>query len=163
MRTLLKVSGAIVICVLLLLLILRLTGFEPRERTPGLWLKGDLVTTPVADWSYTDKYQTIKLQTRTWYLLPHSVTIWCIANDGQLYVASYWGGVRYPHGRHWTQNVARDPHVRLKIGDQLFDRTLLLVTDPTEKAAVLQARAKKYPKQSLPAGATFYVFHVMPD
>ena len=33
----------------------------------------------------------------------------------------------------------------LKIGNQLFDRTLSLVTDPAEKAAVLQARAKKYP------------------
>jgi hypothetical protein len=162
MKTLWKIVGGILVCLVLVLLVLRVTGLDPKGRRPGLWLKGDLVSTPVADWSFTDKIPTVKLQTRTWYLLPHSVTIWCIASNGQLYLASYWGGVQYPHGRHWTQNVARDPHVRLKIGDQLFDRTLLVVTDPAEKTAVLQTTAKKYPQQNLPAGATYYVFHVMP-
>jgi len=58
--------------------------------------------------------------------------------------------------------VARDPHVRLKIGNQLFDRTLSLVTDPAEKAAVLQATEKKYPKDKIPAGATVWEYRVMP-
>jgi hypothetical protein len=39
----------------LLLVVERITGFEPNTRRPGLWLKGELVTTPVADWSFTDK------------------------------------------------------------------------------------------------------------
>jgi hypothetical protein len=158
MKTLWKIVGGILVCLVLVLLVLRVTGLEPRDGRPGLWLKGDLVTIPVADWSYTDKYQTDMVQTRTWYLLPHSVTTWCIAYNGQLYLATSGGGVR-----QWPRNVARDPHVRLKIGDQLFDRTLLVVTDPAEKAAVLQVRAKKYSqKYPPPTNVTFTVYHVMP-
>src|SRR6516162_3905692 len=157
MRTLLKIGGSILICLILLLLMLRVTGFEPRGcptpsgwtcRVPGLWLRGNLVTKPVTDWSFTDKYPSIKIETRTWYLLPHSVTTYCIAYNGQLNVGSlYWAGLPpFPRGRSWNENVARDPHVRLKIENQLYDRTLSVVTDPAEKAAVLQATEKKYPK-----------------
>ena len=168
MRTLLKIGGSILICLILLLLTLRVTGLEPRDGRsgrPGFWLKGDLVTTPVANWSFTDKYPSIKIETRTWYLVPHSVTTYCVACNGQLYVGSlYWAGLPpFPHGRSWNENVSRDPHVRLKIGNQLFDRTLSVVTDPAERAAVLQATAKKYPKDRIPAGATVWEYRVMPD
>lgn len=162
MKTLLKVLGVILACLVLLLVALRITGFEPHERTPGLWLRGDLVTTPVADWSFTDKYQTVQVQTNTWYLLPHSVTTFCVSYNGQLYLASvYRAGLEYPHGRNWNANVARDPHVRIKIGDQLYDRTLSYVTDPAEKAGVVQANAKKYPHQAIAANSTMNVFHVL--
>ena len=172
MRTLLKVVGSVVICVVLLLLILRITGFEPRgcpnagaswtSRVPGLWLRGNLVTTPVTDWSFTDKHQTVKVQTREWFLLPHSVTTYCVSYNGQLYLTSvYKAGLSYPHGRHWNENVARDPHVRIKIGDQLFDRTLVYVTDPDERADVIRNKAKKYPKQIIRSDDFINVFHVV--
>ena len=159
MKTLLKIGGSILICLILLLLAARVTGFEPRDcrnvraswtcAVPGLWLKGNLVTTPVDDWSFTDQYAHLKVQTRTWYLLPHSVTTDFATYNGQLYIEStYPAGVEYPHGRSWNEHVARDPHVRIKIGDQLFDRTLLLVTDPAEKEAMVQAKGNKYPPGS---------------
>src|SRR5438445_3929628 len=107
MKTLLKTAGAIVVCLVLLLVVLSITGLEPRQRTPGLWLKGTLVTTPVTDWSFTDKIDTVKVQTRTWYLLPHSVTTYCVAYNGQLYLASlYRAGFESPHGRRWNDNGA---------------------------------------------------------
>jgi hypothetical protein len=157
-KTLRKIVGAILVCLILLLVVLRITGLEPRDRRPGLWLKGDLVTTPVADWSFTDQYRTVKIQTRTWYLLPHSVTINCIAYNGQLYLTS-----TLPPGTHrsWNDNVIRDPHVRLKIGDKLYDRTLVLVTDPAEQEGELQARAKKYPQLKIAPNATIHVFRVV--
>ena len=40
MKMLLKVLGVILVCLVLLLLVLPITGFEPHGRTPGLWLKG---------------------------------------------------------------------------------------------------------------------------
>ncbi len=164
MKTLLKVAGAILICVAVLLLLLRVTGLAPHGGTPGLWLKGDLVTTPVNDWAFTDKYETINVQTRTRFLLPHSVTTYCVAYDGQLYLTSvYKPGLVYPHGRSWNENVARDPHVRLKIGDQLYDRTLVYITDPDLRAAVIQNKRKKYPKQVIAPGSTINIFHVVPD
>ncbi len=158
MKTLLKVVGAIVVCLILLLVVLSVTGLEPHDRTPGLWLKGNLVTTPVTDWSFTDKIPTVKLQTQSPYLLPHSVTINCIAYNGQLYLSSV-----YPAGtpRSWNDNVMRDPHVRIKIGNDVYDRTLSLVTDPAEKEGVLQARAKKYPQLKVPPNATIHIFHVV--
>jgi hypothetical protein len=158
MTKILKVLGAVVICLVLVLLVLRVIGLDPHERRPGLWLKGDVATTPVTDWSYTDKYKTVKVQTSSWYLIPHSVTTFCIAYNGQLYLAT-----TRTDTRQWSRNVARDPHVRLKIGDQLFDRSLSVVTDPAEREAVLQARAKKYSQQYPPPGPPFTVYHVVSD
>ena len=158
MKVLLKIVGGILVCLALLLVVLRITGLNPHDRIPGLWLTGDLVTTPVTDWSFTDRFPTIKLQTQSRFLLPHSVTINCLAYKGQLYVSS-----THPAGapRSWDENVMRDPHVRIKIGDKLYDRTLVLVTDPAEIEGVLQVKAKKYPQLKIPANATIHVFHVI--
>lgn len=157
MKMLLKIALGIPICLALLLVVLRITGLNPHDRIPGLWLTGDLVTTPVTDWSFLDNVPNIKIQTETRFLLPHSVTINCLAYKGQFYVTS-----THPLGapRSWNENVMRDPHVRIKIGDKLYDRTLVLVTDPAEKDAVVQVREKKY-QLKVPANATTDVFHVV--
>jgi len=162
MKTLLKVLGIIVICLVLLFAVLSITGFGPHGNTPGLWLKGDLVTTPVTDWSFTDNYQAINVQTNTRYLLPHSVTTSCVSYNGQLYLTSvYREGLVYPHGRSWNEDVARDPHVRIKIEDKLYDRTLALATDPAEQEAVHEATFRKYPDLKLPPGGMIVLFHVL--
>ena len=157
MKVLLKIAGGILLGLALLLVVLRITGLSPHDRIPGLWLRGDLVTAPVADWSFLDKVSTIKLQTQSRFLLPHSVTINCLAYQGQFYVSS-----TRPAGaaRSWDANVRRNPHVRIKIGDKLYDRRLVLVTDPTEKNALIQVREKKY-QLKVPANATIDVFHVV--
>jgi hypothetical protein len=164
MKTTLKIGGTFVICMVLLLTTLRATGFEPKDcanastwscRAPGLWLKGELVTTPVTDWSFTNDIQAIKIQTQTPFLLPHSVSIWCAVSNGNLYVTSY-------RGRMWVEDIIRDPQVRLKIGGRIYERNLALVTDPDEKAAVLQAKGKKYPRWKVPPVSTAAVFRVLP-
>src|SRR6516225_9490670 len=125
MKTLLKLFVTVLVCLVLLLIVFRITGFGPHGRIPGLWLSGTVVTTPVADWSFADKYPTLEIQTRTRYLLPHSVTTSCMTYSGQLYVGSIYGPeIQYPHSRSWNENVARDPHVRIKIGNRLYDCTL---------------------------------------
>jgi hypothetical protein len=165
MMKLLKIVGSIIIGLVVLLLLLSFTGFEPKDcpptdralscKLPGLWLKGERVTSPVTDWSFTDKVQQIKIQTQTPFLLPHSVTIWCTVYNGNLYVSSY-------RGRLWVEDTIRDPHVRLKIADQVYDRDLTVVNDPAEKAAVLQAKGKKYPQWKVPAVDTATIFRVVP-
>ena len=162
MRTLWKVLGVVLAGSVLLLLVLSITGFEPHGRMPGLWLKGNLVATPVTDWSFTVSIETVKIQTNTAYLLPHSVTTNCVSYNGQLYLTSlYRAGLTYPQGRSWNTNVARDPHVRIKIGNNVYDRRLSLVTDPTEYDGVYQMKRKKYPQQKIPPGGKFMIFHVM--
>jgi hypothetical protein len=165
MRKLVKIVGSIVVVLAAVLLLLSVTGFEPKDcpptnrsfscKVPGLWLKGEPVTTPVTDWSFTDQIPQIKIQTETPFLLPHSVTIWCAVYNGNLYVTSY-------RGRQWVENIVRDPHVRLKIADKVFDRTLSIVDDPAEKAAVLQAKGKKYPQWKVPTVTASTVFRVNP-
>lgn len=162
---LVKIVGSIVIGLVAILLLLSVTGFEPKDcpptdkslscKVPGLWIKGEPVTTPVTDWSFTDNIQQIKIQTQTPFLLPHSVIIWCAVYNGNLYVTSY-------RGRQWVENIVRDPHVRLKIADKVFDRTLSIVEDPAEKGAVLQAKGRKYPHWKVPSVSAATVFRVNP-
>jgi hypothetical protein len=164
-KLLLRIVGSIFICMVLLLLATRVTGFEPKDcppfnrsfscKLPGTWLKGPVVTTPVTDWSFTDNIKQIKIQTQTPYLLPLSVTIWCGVYNGNLYVTSN-------PGKQWNEDIVRNPHVRLKIGDNLYDRTLLTITDPAEKAAVLQAKEKKYSPWKAPPVDKATVYRVMP-
>jgi hypothetical protein len=147
LKTLLKIVMGVIAVLILALIVVRIVGFEPNGTRPGLWLKGNLVTTPVTDWSFTDKYATIEIQTNTWYLIPHSVTATVVCSRGKLYLTSNEPkGVTYPNFRNWHRNIARDPHVRIKVGDNLYDGTVAyLVTDPDEEAAAVQAKINKYP------------------
>ena len=159
MKMLGRIIVGILVCVVLVVVVLRITGLDPKARNrPGLWLTGSVATAPVADWSFTDKIPTVKVQTQTWYLLPHSVIVDCNVYNGNLYLISV-----YPAGpqRFWNRNVARDPHVRIKIGDQLYDPTLFDVTDPVEKAGALESRAKKYPQLRVPPNPIIHVFRVI--
>jgi hypothetical protein len=174
-KTLLRIIGIVAACIVLLLGAARVNGFEPRAcpnpsvsricGVPGLWLRGNVVTTPVADWSFTDQYPNAKVQTRDRFGIAYSVATYCVSYNGQLYLTSVYqpGTPPYPRGRHWNENIARDPHVRIKIGDNLYDRTLVYVTDPAERAAVIQNKAKKYPKQIIPRGAYINIFHAVPN
>jgi hypothetical protein len=76
MKTIIRVLFGTAAVLALALLVERITGLNPRGPRPGLWLSGNLITTPVADWSFANNYPTIEVQTKTWYLIPHSVTIW---------------------------------------------------------------------------------------
>ena len=78
--------------------------------------------------------------------------------NGQLYLSSV-----YPPGtsRSWNDNVLRDPHVRIEIGRDLYDRTLSLVTDPVEQQHALDAKSKKYPDLKVRPNSTIHVFHVL--
>jgi len=166
-----KITGAILVCLVLVLVVLRITGLNPIGDTPGprdypgLWLSGQVVTTPVTDWSFATKYRTDKVQTRTWFLIPHSVTTGFIIYNGQLYLTSMFPAVMpFPQGKMWVSDVMRDPHVRLKFGDKLYDCILSPVTDPNERAAVLASRAIQNPQPTASkatSGRTMHLFHAV--
>ena len=135
MKIALRIIGGIVAVPILFLAVSRVAGFEPKDcKTAAGWACQApglwLRGTPVAT----------------------PVTDWSVYNGG-FYVTSY-------RGRRWVEDIVHDPHVRLKIGDQLYDTTFTMVTDPAEKAAVLQAKGKKYPKWKVPGVDTATVFHV---
>lgn len=119
---------------------------EPQDRRPGLWLSGDVVREPVSDWSFTDALPEIFLETRTWYGVPHSVTVVCVGVGDKLYVPSvYRERGEFPDERLWNRNVMRDPRVRLKIGGKIYERKAVLVEDAAEWQAVLEAFSRKSP------------------
>jgi hypothetical protein len=160
----LKVSGSVLVGVLALTLFtLRLTGLEPgytdpptreelalrgRPTTPGLWLKGEVVTTPVTNWDFVRKVRDpirgnlIMIETRTWYGIPHSVTIGIVGRGDNLYVHAHSDQTRvattpFPYDKVWTANVARDPRVRMKIDGKIYEMTLALIADRAEVAAIM--------------------------
>ena len=123
-----------------------LVACAPRDRRPGLWLPGEVAAEPVADWSFTDGVQEIFVETRTWYGIPHSVTTVVAAEGGALYVPSlYFDDGEFPDARFWNRNAVRDPRVRLEIDGRLYERRAVLVEDPAEWQAVLDAFAAKSP------------------
>ena len=138
-HTRLRISWSVLLVSLVLL-----ASCEPQDRRPGFWLSGELVETPVTDWSFTDEIPEIFVETHTWYGIPHSVTTVCVAHNGTLYVPSvYFEGGEFPDARFWNRNVVRDPRVRLKIGERIFEREAVLVEDPAEWNEVLDAFARK--------------------
>jgi len=115
---------------------------EPRGERPGFGISGELTTEVVTDWSFTDDIEEIAIETRTWYRLPHSVTIWCVSIDGDLYVAADYPN--YPDESHWVSAVRRDPNVRLRIAGKIYERRLDLITDPERTDFVDRAFGRKY-------------------
>ena len=111
---------------------------DPADRRPGLWLNGE-VAEGGGDWSFTDAHREIAIETRTPWLVPHSVTIVCAAKDGRFYV-----GARNPAGKRWVANVDGDPDVRLKIGDHIYEQRLVAMDDAEDQEAAYAAYAAKY-------------------
>ncbi|MCZ6854964.1 MAG: hypothetical protein O7G86_13705 [Gammaproteobacteria bacterium] len=117
--------------------------FEPDERRPGTRLGGDLAHVQDTDWSFLQGRNQIFVETRTWYLIPHSVTTTSWVADGAFYV---------PCGscdsKRWPKNVERDPRVRLKINESIYERKAIRITDPEERRRLMRIR--------LPEGVALY-------
>jgi hypothetical protein len=146
MKIFLKIVCTIIACAIVALIVLSITGLDPNQRRPGLGLKGDVVSFP-ADWTFANKYQTILVETHPWYLVPHSVTIFFVTNQGNLYLhASYAPGGKWPEGKTWTAYLAQNPKVRVKLGNQVFDGKIALVTDPAVFNECHEAFRKRYPQ-----------------
>jgi len=111
---------------------------QPHDRRPGLALIGEVVREPVTDWSFTAQHREILIETQTPYRIPHSVTIVCADADGQLFI-----GARNPVGKLWVGWVERDPNVRLKVGDRVYEVELSRITEPAELERVRTAYAAK--------------------
>ncbi len=150
--------GLMVVGVLLVgtLLTLRVTGLPPghpsaqeyvsasRSARPGLWLKGEVVKEAVTNWDWVNEFGDAfsengsELETRTWYGIPHSVTVQLVPRGTELYLQSsaqtFRLGRGFPESKAWWRNVERDPRVRLKIGGKLYEMTVVLVQDQAEVA-----------------------------
>jgi len=158
----LKVSLMVVgTLVVVSLLTLRVTGLEPRYidpsspafvesgRTawPGLWLKGEVVREAVTNWDWANdvsdpiRKNSIMLETRTWYGIPHSVTISPTARGDKLYIGGSEQDFRlqkeFPDSKAWWANIVSDPRVRMKIDGKIYEMTVSLIADRAEVAQII--------------------------
>lgn len=155
--------GSLIVVVLIVgtILTLRVTGLEPpyldprteefveRGRTgyPGLWLQGEVVREPVADWNWINQVNdpvrgnTIMLETRTWYGIPHSVVINATPRGDKLYFGGSEQDFRlereFPESKRWWANIERDPRVRMKIDGKIYEMTVTHVADQAEVARII--------------------------
>ena len=114
-----------------------LLGCEPMGPIPGGKLSGDVAEQLATDWSFAADLDTIEIETRPDD--PYSVTTWCVAYEGHLYVPT-----KDPDTRRWVQNLRADTRARVRAGDTLFAGRLVEVTDPVEFEAVGTVLIAKY-------------------
>lgn len=118
---------------------------EPVDRRPGLWLSGE-VAPAVEDWSFANDHPEIFVEVKTPYGVRYSITVVCASLEGALYM-----GARNPTEKRWVGYVARDPDVRLKIGDQIYRARMTPIEDADGIALALRAYARKYDRHETPA------------
>ena len=116
---------------------------QPKDVSPGLWLSGDVVENTVDDWTFTDDIEEIFIQTQTWYLLPHSTTIWCVELNGELYIGSY-AEESAEEKKVWENNVVRNSAARLGIDGRLYEVSVVPVTNADTTSALDTRYAEKY-------------------
>ena len=114
-------------------------SIEPSDERPGLGLPGEVHQQAVEDWSFTADADEIFIETATSYWIPHSVTVWCVTVGNELYVAA-----DDADKKSWVANVARDPNVRLKIADRVYEQKLVPITDPVTIASIDSGFERKY-------------------
>ena len=124
---------------LLVLFVALLSACEPRDVQPGLWLSGEEVVRRVDNWQFTDQVEEAFIETRPWYGLPHSTTIWCVAYQGSLFIGSYG-----EEKKNWEVNLQTEPHARLKIDNDLYGVVVTKVVDQSLTAQLDQAYNAKY-------------------
>ena len=156
-------AGLLVVGVLVVvsLLTLRVTGLEPRYidpssaafaesgRTawPGVGLKGEVVREPVTNWDWVNdvndptRKNSIMLETRTRFGIPHSVTINPTGRGDKLYIGGSEQDFRlqkeFPYSKAWWANIVRDPRVRMKIDGKIYEMTVALIADRAEIAQII--------------------------
>lgn len=114
-------------------------SIDPSDERPGFRLSGEVHPQPVQDWSFSSDAKEIFIETATPYVIPHSVTIWCVTLGNQLYVGAWEADTK-----HWVANVRRNPNVRLKIGDEIYEQKLEPVADAATIAQLNASYARKY-------------------
>ena len=109
----------------------------PFGPIPGGRLSGEVVPGDIEDWSFSDPFETYELETRP--SQPYSVTTWGVASGGDFYVPT-----RDPKEKAWVQYVVSDPRVRLRVGDRIYERRAVRVTDPAEFKRIIPRLGVKY-------------------
>jgi hypothetical protein len=114
---------------------------------------GELVSEPVADWSFAKDVAEIELQLAS---QSRSRTVWILVHDGRAYVPCSLG---YPPGKTWYRHAAEDGRATLRIAGRRYPVTLTRVEDESLAQALRAEVERKYPRVP-PTDAGVWVFRV---
>jgi len=94
----------------------------PVAFLPGGELAGEVVETPVEDWSFVSA-STVHLETRPED--PYSVELNYVVREGRLYIDA-------AEGRRWHDHLRADPRVRVRFHGKVYPLRAVLVGRPGE-------------------------------
>ena len=106
---------------------------EPFVTIPGGELHGEVLEPPDA---WAEVPETIQLETRP--ADPYSINIWSVGIGPDLYVATG------SEGTAWTEFIAQDPNVRVRLGGGLYRLQAAVVDEADARTQVVRAYADKY-------------------
>jgi hypothetical protein len=122
---------------LALLLGALLFWFEcPCDRLPGGPLKGAGVEEAVTDWSFANQAPLCQLQVDA--LIPWSVNLNCMADQGVLYISC-----ARCQSKYWSSTVLKTPEGYIGIANKVYPVSIERVMDPLELDRAWRARALK--------------------
>jgi len=119
----------------LVLAALALLACDPIVMIPGGELSG-AVKPPPKDWSFSESIETVQLETNPED--PYSVNVWGVGVGEAFYVAA--GDT----GNQWAKNIAADPRVRLRLGDDVYELSATRTEAEEDLETFLAAAKQKY-------------------
>ena len=118
--------------------------FDPDEQRTGTRLSGDFAEKQDPDWVDWQERRKLYIQTRTLYLIPHSITaVGWIKNDN-LYV-----GCGHCATKYWPKNVERDNSVIMQINGDLYRRLALKLSDEERRIVLDLDKSEPLPDMAV--------------
>jgi hypothetical protein len=133
----------------------------PVGPIPGGALRGDVVSKPVSDWSFTRDVEKVQVETRP--SDPYSVNTWIYGEGDRLYLpTSLILGDSEPTEREWVRNVLEDDRVRVRIDGLIYELRAIRVTDAEELEDARTKLLAKYDVEPDDHSSAAWVFRLEP-
>jgi hypothetical protein len=136
-RKIARLTGYAVVALVVISAVVYANRSNPLGPVAGRGLSGELVVTPVDDWSFTDDVSLIAVETRP--AAPHSVTTVCFTHEGVLYVPAQGASAK-----SWPHYAVSNPQTRILVDGKIYPVRATRVTDEALALALRSAAAAKY-------------------
>jgi hypothetical protein len=108
----------------------------------GPFTSGELVTGPEPDWSFAHDIREVEFQLVD---PPRSRTTWILEHEGRIYLpcgymTTTWGKI----WKQWPIEALGDGRAILRVGDKLYERSLVRIEDGPLLAPLTAELSKKY-------------------
>jgi hypothetical protein len=154
-RWLVRIVAALVIGVALLFVGARFHDGPLGPIPGGALASGEVVTEPVADWTFARDVQEVELQLDG---ESGSRTVWILVHEGRAYVPA---SLSFPPGKRWHLQAAQDGRATLRVEGRRYPAELVKTDDPSLSEALSAEVARKYGSVPSSEGGV-WIFRVAP-